>query len=55
MLDYAKTVRLKISYAIHDDLLNANGIGLVEMLAAALLGNDAGTYTRLEPGASADI
>lgn len=54
MLDYAKAVRPRISYAIHDELLNANGIGLVEMLAGAFLG-DAGTYARLEPGASADI
>jgi L-ascorbate metabolism protein UlaG (beta-lactamase superfamily) len=54
MLDYAKAVRPQISYAIHDELLNANGIGLVEMLAGAFLG-DAGTYARLEPGTSADI
>jgi len=54
MLDYAKAVRPQISYAIHDELLNANGIGLVEMLAGAFLG-DAGSYARLEPGASADI
>lgn len=54
MLDYAKAVRPQVNYAIHDELLNANGIGLVEMLAGAFLG-DAGTYARLEPGASADI
>jgi L-ascorbate metabolism protein UlaG (beta-lactamase superfamily) len=54
MLDYAKAVRPQISYAIHDELLNANGIGLVEMLAGAFLG-EGGTYARLEPGASADI
>lgn len=54
MLDYAKAVRPQINYAIHDELLNANGVGLVEMLAGAFLG-DAGSYARLEPGASADI
>jgi L-ascorbate metabolism protein UlaG (beta-lactamase superfamily) len=54
MLDYAKAVRPQISYAIHDELLSANGIGLVEMLAGAFLG-DAGTYARLDPGSSADI
>jgi L-ascorbate metabolism protein UlaG (beta-lactamase superfamily) len=54
MLDYAKAVRPQISYAIHDELLNANGVGLIEMLAGAFLG-DAGGYARLEPGASADI
>jgi len=55
MLDYAKAVRPKISYAIHDDLLNTNGIELVGMLADAFLGNEAGTYARLAPGTSADI
>ncbi len=54
MLDYAKAVKPKISYAIHDELLSANGVGLVEMLAGVFLG-DAGSYIRLEPGASADI
>jgi L-ascorbate metabolism protein UlaG (beta-lactamase superfamily) len=54
MLDYAKAVRPQVSYAIHDELLSANGVGLIEMLAGAFLG-DAGTYARLEPGASADI
>ena len=54
MLDYAKAIQPKISYGIHDELLNANGLGLVEMLAGAFLG-DAGGYVRLEPGASAEI
>ncbi len=54
MIDYAKAVKPQISYAIHDELLNANGLGLVEMLAGAFLG-DAGGYARLEPGTSAEI
>ncbi len=54
MFTYAKAIRPKISYAIHDELLNANGLGLVQMLATALLA-DAGGYARLEPGASAEI
>jgi L-ascorbate metabolism protein UlaG (beta-lactamase superfamily) len=54
MLDYAKEIKPQISYGIHDELLNANGVGLVEMLARAFLG-DAGSYVRLEPGASAEI
>jgi hypothetical protein len=54
MIDYARAVRPQISYGIHDELLNANGIGLVQMLAAGLMAN-AGEYTRLAPGESADL
>jgi len=52
---YARAVRPKMSYAIHDAILNANGIGLVGNLASALLGGEGGAYARLEPGASVDI
>jgi L-ascorbate metabolism protein UlaG (beta-lactamase superfamily) len=54
MIDYARAVRPQVSYGIHDELLNANGLGLVERLAGALMG-EAGPYIRLEPGASAEI
>jgi L-ascorbate metabolism protein UlaG (beta-lactamase superfamily) len=54
MLDYAKAVRPQVSYGIHDELLNANGIGLVQSVADGMMG-EAGPYVRLEPGASADI
>jgi hypothetical protein len=54
MIDYARAVRPQVSYGIHDELLNANGLSLVERLASGLLG-EAGAYVRLEPGASADI
>jgi L-ascorbate metabolism protein UlaG (beta-lactamase superfamily) len=54
MIDYAKAVRPRISYGIHDELLNANGLGLVAMLAGAFL-TEAGGYARLEPGNSAEI
>src|SRR5579859_3278141 len=54
MIDFARAIHPQISYAIHDDLLNANGIGLVEMLAGAFFG-DAGGYVRLEPGTGADL
>ena len=56
MFDYARAVRPRISYAIHDELLNANGIRLVEQLAGLLLGGTgAGDYARLDPGSSAEI
>jgi L-ascorbate metabolism protein UlaG (beta-lactamase superfamily) len=54
MIDYARAVRPQVSYGIHDELLNANGLNLVERLAGALMG-EAGPYVRLEPGASAEI
>jgi L-ascorbate metabolism protein UlaG (beta-lactamase superfamily) len=54
MIDYAKAVSPRNSYGIHDELLNANGLGLVAMLASAFL-EDAGGYVRLEPGGSAEI
>lgn len=55
MFDYARAVQPRISFAIHDELLSANGIRLIEQLAGALLGPGGGGYARLEPGASVDI
>ncbi|HVB44531.1 MAG TPA: MBL fold metallo-hydrolase [Streptosporangiaceae bacterium] len=55
MLAYARAVGPKMSYAIHDELLNAKGLMLADQLAGGLLGGPAGGYSRLEPGASAEI
>lgn len=56
MFDYARAVQPRISYAIHDELLNANGINLIAQLAGMLLGGSGeGGYARLDPGASAEI
>ncbi len=55
VFDYARAVRPRISYAVHDELLNANGIALIGSLAGALLGGAAGGYARLEAGSSVDI
>lgn len=56
MFDYARAVQPRISYAIHDELLNANGINLISQLAGVLLGGAGeGRYARLDPGASAEI
>ncbi len=54
MIDYARAVRPQVSHGIHDELLNANGVALIERLAGALMG-EAGPYVRLEPGASAEV
>lgn len=53
MIDYARAVSPQVSYAIHDEVLNANGISLIGGLAGRLLGE--GRYARLEPGASVDL
>jgi len=54
--DYARAVQPRISYAIHDELLNANGINLIAQLAGMLLGGSGeGGYARIDPGASVEI
>jgi L-ascorbate metabolism protein UlaG (beta-lactamase superfamily) len=55
VFDYARAVKPRMSYAIHDEVLNSNGIGLMGFLAGALLGERGGDYSRLEPGSSVDI
>jgi L-ascorbate metabolism protein UlaG (beta-lactamase superfamily) len=56
MVEYARAVQPRMSYAIHDAILNDNGIGLVGMLAGMLLGGTGeGAYARLEPGASVEL
>jgi L-ascorbate metabolism protein UlaG (beta-lactamase superfamily) len=55
MIDYARAVRPSISYAIHDELLSANGIRLVAQIAEGLFGESGGSYARLDPGGTADV
>jgi L-ascorbate metabolism protein UlaG (beta-lactamase superfamily) len=55
MIDYVREVAPQRAYAIHDGLLNANGIGLTQrmlLLAAQPTGAD---YIRLEPGQTVDL
>jgi L-ascorbate metabolism protein UlaG (beta-lactamase superfamily) len=52
--DFARAVKPRVSYAIHDGVLSANGVGLIGQLAGVLLGGE-GTYARLEPGSSVDV
>jgi L-ascorbate metabolism protein UlaG (beta-lactamase superfamily) len=51
MIDYAWEVAPRRAYAIHDGILNANGLGLVENLLR-LAGDSS---TRLEPGTTVDL
>jgi L-ascorbate metabolism protein UlaG (beta-lactamase superfamily) len=56
VFDYARAVRPRMNYAIHDEILNANGLALIGMLAGALLGGAGeGGYSRLEPGATVEV
>ncbi|MDR2985745.1 MAG: MBL fold metallo-hydrolase [Nocardiopsaceae bacterium] len=56
VFDYARAVGPSMSYAIHDEVLSANGVALMGQLAGALLGGQGqGGYTRLEPGTTVDV
>ncbi len=55
MIDYARAVAPQVSYAIHDELLNPNGLGLVEQLTKLLARPGDGRYARLEPGTGVEI
>ena len=55
MIDYARTVAPRRAYAIHDGLLNANGLGLMQNLMQAAAAPSGAEYVRLEPGTSVEI
>lgn len=55
MIDYAREVAPRRAYAIHDGLLNANGLGLMQNLMQAAAAPSGAEYVRLEPGTSVDI
>ncbi len=55
MVDYAREVGPQRAYAIHDGLLNARGLAILDnwlKIAAEPVG---GTFARLEPGTSLDL
>lgn len=54
MIDYARAVGPSRAYAIHDALLNENGLGLMANLLR-LAQPDGAEYARLEPGTSVDL
>jgi L-ascorbate metabolism protein UlaG (beta-lactamase superfamily) len=54
MIDYVRAVAPARAYAIHDGLLNANGLGLMANLLK-LAQPDGAQYTRLEPGTSVGL
>ncbi len=55
MIDYAREVAPRRAYAIHDGLLNANGLGLMQNLMNVAAAPSGAQYVRLEPGTSVDL
>jgi hypothetical protein len=55
MIDYAREVAPQRAYAIHDGLLNANGLGLTERMLAFAAEPSGASYTRLEPGTTVGL
>jgi hypothetical protein len=55
MIDYARAVAPRRGFFIHDALLSETGLGVLDMFAGLAAGPNGATFTRLEPGASADI
>ncbi|GAB3065496.1 MBL fold metallo-hydrolase [Micromonospora schwarzwaldensis] len=51
VLDFVRAVAPRRAYALHDGLLNANGLGLLDRQYTAMSGTD---YRRLEPGTRID-
>jgi L-ascorbate metabolism protein UlaG (beta-lactamase superfamily) len=54
MIDYAREVAPRRAYAIHDGLLNANGLGLMQNLLK-MAEPPGAQYVRLEPGTSLEL
>ncbi|MGC4893270.1 MBL fold metallo-hydrolase [Micromonospora sp. DT31] len=52
VLDFIRAVAPRRAYALHDGLLNDNGLGVLDRQYTALSGTD---YRRLEPGTRIDV
>ena len=55
MIDYFRAVAPARGYAIHDAILNENGLGLVTRLMNVAAAPSGAAVARLEPGASLDL
>ena len=55
MIDYAREVAPQRAYAIHDAILNANGIGLMQQMMQVAAQPTASSFSRLEPGTVVDL
>ena len=55
MIDYFRTVAPSRGYAIHDAILNDNGLGLMTRMLSVAAAPSGAQVTRLEPGTSVDL
>jgi L-ascorbate metabolism protein UlaG (beta-lactamase superfamily) len=55
LIDYTRAVAPDRGYAIHDGLLNANGLGLMESVLKMAAQPGGGPLARLEPGTSVEL
>jgi L-ascorbate metabolism protein UlaG (beta-lactamase superfamily) len=55
MIDYAREVAPQRAYAIHDAILNANGIGLMQRMLGIAYDTSGTDYAQLEPGTTVDL
>ena len=55
MIDYAREVAPQRAYAIHDAILNANGIGLMQQMMQVAAQPSAASFSRLEPGSTVEL
>ena len=54
-IDYAREVAPQRAYAIHEAILNANGLGLTQRMLLLAAEPTGAPYTRLEPGQAVDL
>jgi hypothetical protein len=55
MIDYFRAVAPARGYAIHDAILNDNGLGLMTRMLSVAAAPGGAQVTRLEPGTSVDL
>ena len=55
MIDYARAVAPQRAYAIHDAILNENGIELMGRMLRVAAGPTGADFVRLEPGTTVDL
>jgi L-ascorbate metabolism protein UlaG (beta-lactamase superfamily) len=55
MIDYARDVAPARAYAIHDAILNSNGIGLMQRMMQVAAAPTGASFSRLEPGSTVDL
>ncbi|HTZ28652.1 MAG TPA: MBL fold metallo-hydrolase [Streptosporangiaceae bacterium] len=55
MIDYAREVGPRRAYAIHDAVLNENGLGLWQRMMQVAAQPSGAAFSRLEPGTTVDL